>query len=100
MKKYLISTIAFFIVFSASAENIDVKYFGRQSLDEYECSYVSSSVVNRICFSDKSNNLILQLRDTYYAYCRVPKLVVQNLTNAPSIGRYYNDNIRGNYDCR
>lgn len=98
MKKLLTFTLAFSIL-SAYAENINVKYLGTVNLSEYECSYVSSSLVNRVCFNDKNRKLVLLLKETYYAYCGVPSIVVQNLKNAPSIGRYYNENIKGNFNC-
>jgi hypothetical protein len=35
-----------------------------------------------------------------YHYCDIPPEVVEELRTASSMGRYYNDRIKGNFDCR
>ena len=92
--------ILFLVATNVGAEEVSVKYFGNVDLEKYSCNYVSSSVVNRICFNEKNQSLILLLKNTYYAYCRVPKEVINQLSMSPSIGKYYNEFIRGHYDCR
>jgi hypothetical protein len=59
-----------------------------------------SSFVNRICYDSRASYLVLQLRDRYYHYCRVPAAVAADLAAASSVGSYYNAAIRGRYDCR
>lgn len=90
----------FLVSLSTHAEIVEVKNLGNIDLSDYQCSFVSSSVVNRICFNDKKSSLILLFRSNYYAYCRIPKSVVNELASASSIGQYFNANIKGNYDCR
>ena len=34
-----------------------------------------------------------------YKYFGVPELIYDELMEAPSRGRYYNDNIRGQFEC-
>jgi len=88
------------LISQVCAEEVNVKYFGNVDLEKYSCSYVSSSVVSRICFNEKNQSLILRLKNNYYAYCGVSKEITNQLTMSTSIGRYYNEVIRGHYDCR
>jgi KTSC domain len=49
--------------------------------------------------------MIINLRGTYYHYCELPPATFDGLMGAPSMGQYYNANIKGNgsdgpYDCR
>lgn len=44
--------------------------------------------------------MLVSLNGTYYHYCEIPARVVNALLDAPSMGRYYNAAIKGNYDCR
>jgi hypothetical protein len=43
--------------------------------------------------------LAIQLRDTYYLYCGVSEDMVIELISAPSIGSYYNQEIKGRFGC-
>lgn len=60
----------------------------------------SSSFVNDLFYDDKNKYVIVQLQSTYYHYCNIPNSVVQNWVNSSSLGSYYYNNIKGNYDCR
>lgn len=69
-----------------------------------ECEAITrSSFVNMICFDD--GTLVMQLRDTFYVYCRVPAALMDEMKAAESIGRFYNQNVKsdasaGAYACR
>jgi hypothetical protein len=89
----------------AAAEAVDVKYVGRVDLAEFQCEPISrSSFINRVCYDQETERLVIQLRATYYQYCSVPPDLVADLSAAHSMGRYYNQNIKssavdGRYDC-
>lgn len=97
--------IAVLMIVPAHAETVDVKYIGAVELDGFQCENITrSSLVNRICHDLASGRLVLLLRKTYYQYCGVDAGTADALSNAPSIGRFYNRNIKssavaGRFDC-
>jgi len=84
---------------SLRAETINVEYGGKVNLDGFNCSYVNSSLVDRVCYRQNDSYLILALRGTYYQFCEVPSYIHQGLISASSHGRFFNENIRGQYNC-
>jgi hypothetical protein len=90
----------------ACAESVDVKYRGPVDLKPFLCDDINrSSLVSRVCYDKANQYMLIRLRQTYYHYCEIPPGVVQALTSAESMGRYYNTNIKGTgsdgpYDCR
>ncbi len=90
----------------AFAESVEVEYRGLVQLDSFDCTDVSrSSVIKRVCYDKNESNLLLNLSGTYYQYCEVPSSVVSDLLNAPSMGTYYGNSIKGKggigpFDCR
>lgn len=85
----------------ANAESVYVKYRGNVDLQPFKCESIShSSLVNRVCYDKKEQYMIIGLRGTYYHYCEISQDVVSNLLTAESMGQYYNQYIKGNYDCR
>jgi hypothetical protein len=90
----------------ASAETIAVKYWGDLNLAPFTCTDVTrSSFINRACYDKAEQFLVVQLRGTYYAYCEMPAATYRSFLDAPSMGRFYNANIRGSgsdgpFDCR
>jgi hypothetical protein len=89
-------------VSTAAAENVDVRYHGPVSLDTFDCPTLRpSSFVNRICYDEEREYLIVQLDGAYYHYCGVDAGTVEAWLNAPSLGRFYNAEMRGGpFDCR
>jgi hypothetical protein len=88
------------------AETVDVKFVGPVDLQIYECQTITrSSFINRVCYDELASKMIILLRaTTYYAYCRVPKCLVDAFLGAESMGRFYNTSIKssavaGAYDC-
>ena len=86
----------------ARAETVDVKYRGGVPLDAFECPALKpSSLVNRLCYDPDTDYLIVQLRQTYYHYCAVEPETFDAWQRALSLGRFYNQKIKGRgYDCR
>ena len=101
MKKLLlISFISLGLISLANAESVYVKYRGTVSLDNFYCEKTRSSFVDRICYQEQNNYVLVLLSDNYYQYCRVPYSIVNRWFNATSKGRFYNSNIKGRFDCR
>lgn len=44
--------------------------------------------------------MIIQLGDKYYHYCSLPNDIWNGLNTTDHLYNYYQDKIRGNYDCR
>ncbi|WP_455474334.1 KTSC domain-containing protein [Bartonella sp. B30(2025)] len=84
----------------ASAETVNVKYHGLVNLSNFQCQATVSSFVHRICYQPQQSYVVVLLKHTYYHYCRVPFYVVANWLFSPSKGRFYIQNIKGNFDCR
>jgi hypothetical protein len=84
-----------------SAEQVMVKYRGVVDLKPFECEwYTRSSLVQRICFDARETYLLVNLNGTYYHYCEVPRSTVAAWRSADSLGRFYNQNVKGRFDCR
>jgi hypothetical protein len=88
------------IIKSTYGEDVYVQYRGNVNLDKFVCRYVSSSLVNRICFDRRQSYMVISLKGNYYHYCGIDEVIVKQLINADSVGRYFNEKIRGQFDCR
>jgi hypothetical protein len=101
MKKLLLLLLlSFALIGSAYSESVYVKYRGNASLDNFNCTNTSSSIVHRICHQPQNSYVIVLLGSTYYHYCRVPSTTVNRWLSSYSKGSYYHSNIKGRFDCR
>lgn len=91
---------------SANAETVSVKYRGDVPLETFQCQHIDrSSVVKRVCYDATQQYMVISLNGTYYHYCEIDKGTVDGLLAAPSLGKYFNANIKGTgsdgpFDCR
>jgi hypothetical protein len=87
---------------AAEAECVDVKYYTAQCLDLalFDCTETKSSFVHQVCYDAHKRFMVIQLRNVRYPYCSIPPDTVDALIKAGSVGRYYNDNVKGRFDCR
>ena len=86
---------------TAQAETVNVKYRGPVDLAPFQCESVSrSSLVTRVCYDRKEQYMVIGLQGTYYHYCEIDPGTVAALRGAESMGRYFNANIKGRFDCR
>jgi len=105
MKKYIAFTaVLLLIVFSVHSRDINVKYRdGAVNVDNgnfVEFDLKSSSLVKEIFYDQKNEYLLVRLKNTFYHYCSIPVVTVNNWISSPSLGKYYNANVNRNYDCR
>ncbi len=63
--------------------------------------YVDSTCFESVGYDDNEEVLYVRFLDSgsVYAYYGVPYYEYDELVNADSIGGYYNDYIKGQYDC-
>lgn len=98
--RYLLGALLTLSCLNAYAEEVDVKYRGKVDLAYLRCEGFSSSVVKRVCFDKSEKYVIVKLVDTYYHYCGIDENVMNAWRSAESKGRFFNQNIKGNFDCR
>lgn len=85
----------------AFAETVDIKYRGPLDLALFACTDVTrSSFIRRVCFDKAKSYMVISLNGTYYHYCSIPATTVDALMAAPSMGRFFNGEVKGHYDCR
>jgi hypothetical protein len=88
------------------SETVDVKYRGTVDLKTFECRDTPrSSFIQRVCYDKAQTYMVINLRGVYYHYCELPPVSFDGLMGAPSMGQFYNQNIKGKgsdgpYDCR
>jgi len=87
--------------FGARAESVYVKYRGELDLKHFDCTDITrSSFIRRVCYDSRQEYMLISLNGTFYHYCEIDPGTVSFLLNAPSMGRFYNASIKGNFDCR
>jgi hypothetical protein len=91
---------------SARAETVDVKYRGAVDLNSFACTDTPrSNFIQRVCYDKAQSYLLINLRGIYYHYCELPPATFDAFVAAPSMGQFYNQNIKGwgtdgPFDCR
>ena len=84
----------------ASAERVYVKALGEVDLSHFRCESISRSEnVKRVCYDESEAYVLVSVKGIWYHFCGVPATTVTGWKKASSKGRYYNDVIRGNFDC-
>ena len=86
-----------------SAKDIYVKYRGSVNVNNGYFKHLDikhSSLVRDIYYDVSNEYLLVQLNSTYYHYCGIIEPIVASWITSSSLGEYYLDNIKGNYDCR
>jgi hypothetical protein len=98
--------IVFLFAAEVRSETIDVKYWGPLDLKTFDCRDISrSSFIQRVCYDRAQSFMAISLRGVYYPYCELPQAAFDHFMAAPSMGQFYNQNIKGSgldgpYDCR
>ena len=82
-------------------EVVTVKYRGPVSLAPFKCDAITrSSFIERVCYDAANSYMLIDLNGTWYHYCEIDASSVSNLMAADSMGRFYNQSIKGRFDCR
>lgn len=103
---FIIGSIIFFLIpiILGSSNSVNVKYREDNvdiSADRFEEFDTSKSSFIRGAWYDEGNNyMIINLSGTYYHYCGKPRSSWDSFKSASSLGEYYNQRIKGSYDCR
>jgi hypothetical protein len=98
---FLIALAALYPASSTWSEDVWVKYRGSVDLEPFDCTDVNrSSFIKRVCFNKAKRYMLIRLNDTYYHYCNIPESAVTALMGADSMGRFFNAQVKGKYNCR
>ncbi len=106
MVRSIVTAIAVIISTPVSSETVSVKYRGTVDLAPFACTDTTqSSFIQRVCYDKKQSYMLISLRGVYYHYCELPPATFDAFLTAPSMGQFYNQNIRGSgsdgpFDCR
>ena len=83
----------------AGPETVEVRDRGAVDLAAFECRDTNrSSIIQRACYDRAQHNLILSINGVYDQYCGLPASVFDELMGAPSMGQFFNRNIRVSAD--
>jgi hypothetical protein len=84
----------------ALAARAYVQSFGEVDLAPFQCEAIPHSPnVRRICYDAKRQYALVSLSGVWYRYCGVPATTMGEWKRSLSKGRFYNDRIRGSFDC-
>jgi KTSC domain len=87
------------------SETIETGDHRRVDLGTFECRDITrSTVLQRVCYDPAQQHLVVAASGTYDRYCSVSADTVERLLDAPSMGQFFNQNIRrdaaaGSYAC-
>jgi KTSC domain len=99
----LLGSVTFIIQSSSFANDqiVEVKYRGRVSLAPFDCNQTSgSSFIQEVCYDQKKSYMLMNLGGSWYHYCAIGPGTVSDLLKASSMGQFYNEQIKGSFDCR
>lgn len=78
------------------SETVEIDKRGPVELTTFECTDINrSSIVQRVCYDRRQRHLLVAIKGTYNQYCDVPADLFEGLMVAPSVGQFFNRNIRG-----
>ncbi|WP_024513375.1 KTSC domain-containing protein [Bradyrhizobium sp. ARR65] len=106
MIRSIVAAFAVVLAAPASSETAAVKYRGIVDLAPFACTDTPrSSFIQRVCYDKAQSYMLINLRGTYYHYCELPATTFDAFMAAPSMGQFYNRNIKGTgsdgpFDCR
>lgn len=84
----------------AAAERVYVKSRGEVELAPFRCEGVARGAnVKRLCYDERERYLLVSVKGIWYHYCGVSPATLSAWRRASAPGRYYNDNVRSNYEC-
>jgi len=62
---------------------------------------VNSTAIRKVGYDSSTRKLHIDFEDSdpYYTYCSVPQHVFEQFVSASSVGRFYHQHIKDQYDC-
>ncbi len=89
---------------SEPTDYVEVKYRDTPiNIADSRFEYLNTDISSFICgawYDWEYEYMVIRLEETYYHYCGLPSIIWEEFKKAESFGRFYNQAIKGNYDCR
>src|SRR5258708_39731701 len=96
MIRPIATALLLLIASPVSSETVDVKYRGTVDLKPFACTDTPrSSFIQRVCYDKAQSYMLISLKGIYYHYCELPPATFDAFATAPSMGQFYNQNIKG-----
>ncbi|MBR0789136.1 KTSC domain-containing protein [Bradyrhizobium manausense] len=77
------------------SETIETGEHRLVDLKTFECRDITrSTVLQRVCYDRAQQDLIVAVKGAYDRYCGVTAGTVERLLGAPSMGQFFNQNIK------
>jgi hypothetical protein len=77
-------------------ETVEVGDRGPVDLARFECRDITrSSIIQRACYDSAQRRLIVSIKGSFEQYCGLSAETFDGFMSAPSMGRFFIDNIRG-----
>lgn len=99
----LVGAAIWYFLSSTASGYVTVKYRDDKvnvETDNFEPLGSSDSTVGGAWYDSSNEYLVIKLSSTYYHYCGMPSSVWSGLKSSGSPYSYYQDEIKGDYDCR
>jgi KTSC domain len=100
------SFILLLLTAPVGTETVDVRDSGPVDLATFECRDINrSTVIQRVCYNSAQHAMIVAIKGSYDRFCELAPETFDGFMTAPSMGQFFNQNIRdnasgGRYDCR
>jgi hypothetical protein len=100
------SFILLLLTAPAGTETVEVRDSGPVDLGTFECRDINrSSMIQRVCYDRAQCAMIVGIKGGYDRFCELPPETFDGFMGAPSMGQFFNQNIRGSapdgrYGCR
>ena len=96
MIKAAIALVVQLLAAEVGSETVEVRDRGLVDLATFECRDIRrSSLIQRVCYDAAQGHLIVSVRNVHDQYCDLPRTTFEALMAAPSMGQFFNRNIRG-----
>ena len=91
--------IALLLTAPLGSETVEVRERGAVDLAPFECRDITrSSLIQRVCYDQARNYLVVAIRGSYDFYCELQPQTYDGFMAAPSMGRFFKENIRAHSD--
>ena len=89
------SFILLLLTARGGTEMVDVRDRGTVDLATFECRDINrSTLIQRVCYDRAERTMIVGIKGRYDQYCGLTAQAFDSLMTAPSMGQFFNQNIR------
>lgn len=95
--------ILYWLFFTLSSGYVQVKYRDDKvnvAASNFTALDRSDATVKGAWYDGSNEYMVIKLNGTYYHYCGMPTNAWRDFSSASSLYSAYQDDIKGNFDCR